>query len=80
MPLLLKFETDQLVEKKSLEFLNIHFEAFSIFLIILFVILIVKILDNIINSIIRIFISSREDYFENDIQLELFKHMENMEV
>lgn len=76
MPILLKYETDQLVEKNS----NAILSSFSIFLIILWVILIVKIIDKLINWVIRIFKDSKEQFFRNDVQYEFFKVMENMEV
>ena len=50
------------------------------FLLILIILLIVNIIERIIRDTIRIVSSAREDYLMNDIQLSLFRMMEQMEV
>ncbi|MDD5770197.1 MAG: ATP-binding cassette domain-containing protein [Candidatus Gracilibacteria bacterium] len=80
MPVLLKAETDQLVGKNSLDIFDMHFGAFQVFILILLVILIVNIIDNLLSSITRIFSDSKKDLLENEIQLSLFKKMEEMEI
>lgn len=80
MPFLLKLETDQLVEQKSLQILEHDFWAFEVFMIILWIILIVKIIERILSSINSIFSRSQKNLLENEIQLALFREMQNMEI
>ena len=80
MPVLLKMETDQLVSKSSDFFWITNLWAFEIFIIILSVILIVNILEMILSSVTEIFSKAKNDLLRNDIQLNMFKRMENMEI
>ena len=80
MPLLLKLETDQLVDKKSYVFFWSEFWAFDVFIIILLTILIIELINEIFTAIMNILITQRKDLLENEIRLNIFKKMENMEV
>jgi hypothetical protein len=80
MPVLLKWETDQLVEKNSLNIFSNNLSSFDVFIFILIIIFIVTLIERFISSITNIFLKSKEDLLQNETQLELFKKMENMEV
>jgi len=80
MPVLLKMETDQLVSKKGEIFWITLFSAFDVFIIILWIMLIVSIIERILNSITWIFTKAKNDLLKNELQLNMFKKMENMEM
>jgi hypothetical protein len=80
MPVLLKLETDQLIEKANFNIFSNKFSPFEFFILILLIIFIVTIIERIISSITDIFLRSKEELLLNETQLELFKKMENMEV
>lgn len=80
MPVLLKMETDQLVSKSSSFFGMTNFWAFEIFILILSIILIVNILEKVLTSITEILSKAKNDLLKNDIQLNMFRRMENMEI
>ena len=80
LPILLKLETDQLVAKKTLVFLSTPFNGFAVFTFILLTILVVTIITRLVSQIVSIMLEAERNYLENTIQLELFSHMNMMEV
>ena len=80
MPVLLKFETDQLMEQKGGIFLFWELTGFQIFIAILALILLVEIITRLIQEISGIFLEAKKEYLTNQIQLELFQKMKLMEV
>lgn len=80
MPLFLKMETDQLVEKKWWILFWNSLSWFEVFIVILWIILLVNLIETIIRSITDIFSKSKQDLLKNEIQFHLFKKMENMEI
>lgn len=79
-PLLLKFETDQLMEKKSMVTSYGWLGPFEVFLAILIVILITEVISRFISQVSQILMDSEKDFINNHIQLELFRYMNFMEV
>lgn len=75
MPLLLKWETDQLMGKQTL----LGFTAFEVFAWILGLILLLKLFQRVISRIADIYLEARKEFFHNDIQLQLFNRMNYME-
>lgn len=79
-PLLLKFETDQLVNQKSYNLFSKEVSPFWIFCIILWLIFFIDILNNIIKSIVQIHIQAKKQYLMNIIWFHLYKRYEDMEI
>lgn len=79
-PLLLKLETDQLMEKKSMVTFLWDLDGFQVFVAILLIMLISEIISRFVSRISEIILDAEKDYLRNHIQLELFKHMNVMEV
>lgn len=80
IPLLLKLETDQLMLKQSFMTPLGELSPFMVFFSILLIILLTEILSRLISKISEILMDSERDYIKNFIQLELFRHMNMMEV
>ena len=80
IPLLLKYETDQLANNGSSLFPQINNSPFFIFVLILFVLLVVKFIDQVIDGIIRIITEKKKEIIENELQIALFAHMQEVEV
>lgn len=80
LPVFAKLETDQLIEKHPFDHFGIQLTPFNLFLGILGIILVVNIVENLVQSVIRIIKDSYQSYIANDIQLTLFRNMEKMEV
>ncbi len=79
-PLLLKFETDQLMEKQSMMTFLWNLNGFQVFVGILLIMLLSDIISRLVSRISEIILAAEKDYLKNHIQLELFKHMNAMEV
>lgn len=80
LPILLKLETDQLMAKNGFISSFAILDGFSIFIFILLVILIAHTTSRVVSGITNIVLDAEKDYLRNTIQLELFKHMNVMEV
>jgi ABC-type multidrug transport system fused ATPase/permease subunit len=80
IPLLLKYETDQLANNGSSLFPQINSSPFFIFVLILFVLLIVKFIDQVVDGIIRVITEKKKEIIENELQIALFTHMQEVEV
>ena len=80
IPLLLKLETDQLVEQNTRIIFWSEIWAFQVFLIILWCIVLVNILETCLSSLSSIILNSKEDLLRNEVQFHLFKRMKNMEI
>lgn len=79
-PVLLKFETDQLMEKKSMVTFLWELNGFQVFIGILLIMLLSEIISRFVSRMSEIILEAEKDYLKNHIQLELFKHMNEMEV
>lgn len=79
-PILLKLETDQLMEKKSMMTFLWDLNGFQVFIGILLIMLLSDIISRFVNRSSEILLEAEKDYLKNHIQLELFKHMNQMEV
>ncbi len=79
-PILLKFETDQLVGQKGWVFFFGELSGFQVFIAILILILLTDIITRLIQRISGVFLDARREYLNNHIQLELFQKMNTMEV
>lgn len=79
-PLLLKFETDQLVGQKGWVFFFGELTGFQVFVAILILILLTDIITRLIQRVSGVFLDARKEYLTNHIQLELFQKMNLMEV
>lgn len=80
MPVLLKMETDQLVEQKWFDIFGANLWWFEVFLVILWVILLVNIIETVLSSLTQIFSKSKQDLLRNEIQFELYSKMKDMEI
>ncbi len=79
-PVLLKLETDQLMEKKSMTTFLGDLSGFQVFIGILLIMLLSDIISRFVSRMSEIILEAEKDYLKNHIQLELFKHMNEMEV
>ena len=79
-PLLLKYETDQLAKTWSSIFPQISDSPFFVFVVILLVLLVVKFIDEVLEWILKIIIYKKEEMMENELQIDLFTHMQEVEV
>ncbi len=79
-PVLLKLETDQLMEKKSMMTFLGDLNGFQVFIGILLIMLLSDIISRFVSRMSEIILEAEKDYLKNHIQLELFKHMNEMEV
>ncbi len=79
-PVLLKLETDQLMEKKSMMTFLWDLNGFQVFIGILLIMLLSDIISRFVSRMSEIILEAEKDYLRNHIQLELFKHMNEMEV
>lgn len=78
LPVLLKLETDQLINKSN-NFLWIENEPIIIFAIILLIIFIINLFDNLSKSILDIYKTKYKNKIENSIKYNVFLKMKNME-
>lgn len=78
LPVLLKIETDQLINKSN-NFLWIENEPIIIFAIILLIIFIINLFDNLSKSILDIYKTKYKNKIENSIKYNIFLKMKNME-
>ncbi len=79
-PLLLKLETDQLMLQQSFMTSFWELRPFTVFFTILLIILMTEVISRLVSRISEILMESERDYIKNHIQLELFRHMNMMEV
>lgn len=79
-PLLLKYETDQLAQSGSSIFPQINDSPFFVFILILFVLLVVNFVDKVIDGILNLITKKKEEIIENELQIDLFTHMQEVEV
>lgn len=80
MPVLLKLETDQLVEKSWFNIVWFDLNWFEIFIFILLLIFLVNLIQTLISWITNIFTQSKNDLLANEIQYNMFSKMQEMEI
>ncbi len=79
-PILLKWETDQLMVQKGGIFFFWELTGFQVFIVILILILLVDVITRLVQQISGVFLNAKKEYLTNQIQLELFQKMKLMEV
>lgn len=79
LPIILKLEMDQLVDKNEDFFWIIELSSFNIFLVILAIIFLIKLLENILKSFIELFEFDYVKIYENYFAESIYKKMQNIE-
>ena len=79
LPIILKLEMDQLVEKNEQLFGIIELSSFNIFLVILAIIFWIKLIENLLKSLIELFEFDYVKIYENYFSESVYKKLQNIE-